>query len=233
MKSESEISESGKTEAPPVGLPSLVARRWQAGTLALQDKSRRLSRMALPSSRLASSASRQSGFSLVEISIALAVVSIGLVALLGLFGQSIQGAKASTEDSVQALYAKELLQQAKASDFSLSLSNSWANNGLTLYFTNRYASATTYLDGMGKAITNYDGTSAITNMGTLSGLKAMNRIVVESYNLGLTNLPPLSNSAPSSIDLALLRVTIYNPANSANPNVMSTQVFQTLIFNNQ
>ena len=166
---------------------------------------------------------------MVEIALAIAVMAIGLVAILGLFSHSLKGSRDSTIDTLQALAAKEILNRAKASSTGILLTNSWAGTGVMLSYAETNASATSYYNGMGDVVTNYLGTTPITNPATLFALKPAFRFEIRTYNTGLTNLP-ISSTVPRDTNLILLYIASFTPA-AAPPSGqgVSTQVFQSLV----
>ncbi|AKJ63444.1 type IV pilus modification PilV family protein [Kiritimatiella glycovorans] len=62
---------------------------------------------------------RSGGFSLVEVTLALLIVGIGLLSLLGLFGEGIRMTRGSEKDAYMADFAESLLESVRA-EYSLS-----------------------------------------------------------------------------------------------------------------
>jgi prepilin-type N-terminal cleavage/methylation domain-containing protein len=57
---------------------------------------------------------RSDGFSLLEVLVALAILSVGLVAVVQLFSQSLRSTKKSENYSLALVYASSLLEEAYA-----------------------------------------------------------------------------------------------------------------------
>ncbi len=58
--------------------------------------------------------SSAAGFTLVEVTIALAVVLIGLLAVLGMVANGLRSSRSATENCVPAMIAQDILNQIKA-----------------------------------------------------------------------------------------------------------------------
>ncbi|MDZ4815235.1 MAG: type II secretion system protein [Verrucomicrobiota bacterium] len=169
---------------------------------------------------------KNAGFSLVEIAISIAIVAFGIVAILGLFANSIRGSKDTVQNTVQSLMVKERVNQAQASGMSISMTNAWTNNGVVLPLTVQYAVGTSYYDASGNVITNYTNNISM-NASDMTTLKPIHRAIIRTYNLGMTNIP-MSNSVPFNDKLVLFQMEIYTPAMATN-NIV-TQSFQTFIY---
>ena len=67
------------------------------------------------------------GFSLIEINLVLLIVGIGLVALLGLFPVGLRQASLATGDTVQAVFADQVLNTLQAQASTITNWTEWAN----------------------------------------------------------------------------------------------------------
>lgn len=79
--------------------------------------------------RSGSSGPKKSGFSLVEVAIALGIASFVLISLLGLMSTGLDAGKQSTEDVMLATLAKTVLSDLKSTNNYHALNN---------FSTNRY-----------------------------------------------------------------------------------------------
>jgi uncharacterized protein (TIGR02598 family) len=61
--------------------------------------------------------STTSGFSLVEVALAVAVIAIGLIAILGLFPQGLHSARNAADNTLAATIAQDLFSQLRSSAF--------------------------------------------------------------------------------------------------------------------
>ena len=72
------------------------------------------------------------GFSLIEINLVLLIVGIGLVALLGLFPVGLRQASLATGDTVQALFADQVLDTLQAQASTITNWTEWAAFGTSV-----------------------------------------------------------------------------------------------------
>ncbi len=72
-------------------------------------------------------AARRSAFSLIEVNMALLVVSLGLAALLGLFPVALRESGLATADTAQALFATRLLNAIQANANTVTTWAEWRN----------------------------------------------------------------------------------------------------------
>jgi prepilin-type N-terminal cleavage/methylation domain-containing protein len=79
-----------------------------------------------------SSRHRRSGFSLIEVTLALLVVGVGLVALLGLFPVGLRESGLATADTSQSIFANGVLNAIHANAGEIT---TWANWSATNTFT--------------------------------------------------------------------------------------------------
>jgi type II secretory pathway pseudopilin PulG len=69
----------------------------------------------------------RAGFTLIEINLVLLLVGIGLVALLGLFPVGLRQASLATGDTVQAVFADQVLNTLQAQASTITNWTEWAN----------------------------------------------------------------------------------------------------------
>ena len=74
--------------------------------------------------RLAGAAAR-GGFSLIEINLVLLIIGVGLVALLGLFPVGLRQAGLATADTVQAVFADQVLSTLQAQSTLITNWTDW------------------------------------------------------------------------------------------------------------
>ncbi len=177
---------------------------------------------------------RCAGFSMIEVSVAIAVMAFGIIAVLGLFSISLGGSKDTVTDSVVALKAMDILANAKGSVFTnatldIGVNNvnlSVPSNTNALYFSN---------DGM--ILTNHAGT-VNTNAAQASKASYGAQILtfatgidsggVIAWNPAITN--SITNSLTPSTNMALLQIRFIYPA-MAPSSQQTTNYFQTVIVN--
>ena len=68
---------------------------------------------------------RRAGFSMVEVALAILVLSVGLLAVFGLFGDALETNKSTIADTQAALFADEVLNGFKAA--ALTNITTWAS----------------------------------------------------------------------------------------------------------
>ena len=74
-------------------------------------------------------ASRQRGaFSLIEVNMALLVVSLGLAALLGLFPVGLRESSLATADTTEAIFATRVLNALQANAADITTWDEWKDN---------------------------------------------------------------------------------------------------------
>jgi len=66
------------------------------------------------------------GFSLIEINLVLLIIGVGLVALLGLFPVGLRQAGLATADTVQAVFADQVLSTLQAQASTITNWTAWA-----------------------------------------------------------------------------------------------------------
>ncbi len=74
---------------------------------------------------------RRSGFSLIEVTLALLVVGVGLVALLGLFPIGLRESGLATADTSQSIFANGVLNAIHANASEITNSTSWLDPSAT------------------------------------------------------------------------------------------------------
>lgn len=74
----------------------------------------------------------RAGFSLIEVNLVLLIVGIGLVALLGLFPVGLRQASLATGDTVQAIFADQVLNTLQAQASTITNWTEWAAFGTSV-----------------------------------------------------------------------------------------------------
>jgi uncharacterized protein (TIGR02598 family) len=152
----------------------------------------------------------QSGFTLVEVTLAIAVALIGIVAVLGLLPQGMQSARSAVDNTITATIAEGIFSQLRAGSFSQEeicrdpACSSQPAPPLKLDLNNQL----TIQNG---ATLNYDQTGTITN------------VSASYYQAQLSSQPLGSGLAEVQVQLVW---PAFNLANHAPPN---TNIFSTLI----
>ena len=90
--------------------------------------------LAPPMGCARSSRHRRSGFSLIEVTLALLVVGVGLVALLGLFPVGLRESGLATADTSQSIFANGVLNAIHANAGEITTPTVWLNTN-TVEFT--------------------------------------------------------------------------------------------------
>jgi type IV pilus modification protein PilV len=171
-------------------------------------KTNRITRVA-PHSLLSSVfrhlSSRKKGFSLIEIVIALAVISIGLIAVVGLIPQGLQASRDAADNTLAATIVQDMFNGLRAGPY---------NNALVSYTPTAQYQDLRSLPLSGLVFSNaYDQAGFTTN--TWAGA---------FYKLVLLY-------QPQSPALTVVTATMVWPAQSTSP--VSTNVFVTTIANYQ
>ena len=128
-------------------------------------------------------ASARSGFSLIEVTIAIGIVGFAVLALVGTMGVGSRTLGSAVSRSMQAQITQNVMGSLKLSDFTMLTNNSpngW--NGAKLYFDERGVSITNASLAIYTAIVNI--TPSVTNLGAASG----------NTNLALASLSIVKNS---------------------------------------
>ncbi len=97
---------------------------------------------------------RRSGFSLIEVTLALLVVGVGLVALLGLFPIGLRESGLATADTSQSIFANGVLNAIHANASEITNSADWMNPNLVAFTKGIYSGITT---GAVQTIVNANG----------------------------------------------------------------------------
>ena len=107
--------------------------------------------------------SRQDGFSLIEVALALLVVSVGLIAAVGMLPGSLDNSKRATDDTQQALFADYVLNTFRT--YASSGAYTWS--GATA-FTDQpvYIPAVDKWDPATKQVVKGSGTITFTPVGS-------------------------------------------------------------------
>lgn len=150
----------------------------------------------------------QKGFSLVEVMIALAVIAVGLIAIVGLIPQGIQSSRSAADNTLVATIVHDVFDAVRSQPFAnVDLSNRFALGFVPLTYDLTLPSSqsgTAYFDASGFSTT---ATSA-------------DRYYVITLNFQSVNT-----------GLSLITATVSWPAKSATP--INSSAFVTQIANYQ
>ncbi|MDL5053050.1 prepilin-type N-terminal cleavage/methylation domain-containing protein [Oscillatoria laete-virens NRMC-F 0139] len=170
----------------------------------------------------------RAGFSMIEVSVAIAVMAFGIVAILGLFSLSMGGAKDSVTDSVTSLKAMEILANARTSVFTNSLLDVTNSESVFVNLSDPEVSHQLYYDRDGLSV---DDTT-----------RAAYLFVVRTHSLGVDNAGVIewnpiidnviTNSLAPSTNMALVQISVIHPA-LAPPERQMTNFFQSVIVNRE
>ena len=178
---------------------------------------------------------RHAGFSMVEVSVAIAVMAFGVIAIIGIFAISLGGSKDSVTDSVISLKSMDILANAKGDPFNNvtlgsgvpSFALSAESNQVAVYYDNSGLIRTGFLAAISSTVAQTEQAAYAAQIITYStGWDYGSGIV---YNDALTN-NPLALSIPPSTNTALLQVFMIHPA-TAPAAQQITNFFQTIIVN--
>jgi uncharacterized protein (TIGR02598 family) len=146
------------------------------------------------------SGSRQRGFSLVEVTLAIGIVSFAFLAILGLIPIGLQTFRSAIDTSVSAQIFQRVINEAQQTDFDTLVDRphlpdypSLPPAGFTFRAPSVGAPALRYFDDQGNEC---PATKAIYYVNT--------RIIVS------TELPNSASSASANFDLAMITVQIAN-----------------------
>ena len=89
---------------------------------------------------------RRSGFSLIEVTLALLVVGVGLVALLGLFPVGLRESGLATADTSQSIFANGVLNAIHANAGEITNSTVWLNTNTVAFTKGIYSIGGIYKD---------------------------------------------------------------------------------------
>lgn len=103
--------------------------------------------------------SRNSGFTLLEVLVAVAILGVGIMAVMGLFPQSLRAARAAAERNAAATAAGSALSQLRALD-NISEMRAWINKNTMDGLTAAEAVYAIY-DDTGASITRLPGTNDV------------------------------------------------------------------------
>ncbi len=145
----------------------------------------------------------RSGFTLVEVTLAIAVAMIGIVAVLGLLPQGMQSARSAVDNTITATIAENIFSQLRVGSFANNVICKDANCTGTLAF---------HLNVSEAGSLNYDQSGLPTN--TNGGLSY--------YLVNLT-----ATNTPGNANLTLVQATIVWPAYTKSPP--NTNIFTTAI----
>jgi len=173
---------------------------------------------ATPTQRTLSAARRRSAvattaFTLIEVMLALAIVSIGIVAILGLIPNALQSSRDAADNTVMATIAHDVFNAVRTNTFTqVDLRG--------LGFTGGFPPGPPYnLLNVPPANGNYRGIVAYFDQGGFIATPAAVQNHYFQVNLTFTNQSPLA--------LSVVTATVVWPAQSAAP--VNTNVFVTKI----
>jgi hypothetical protein len=153
-------------------------------------------------------------FSLVEVSLAIAICAVGLLALVGLIPAGLNASRRAADDSLIASIASDIMQCRRISPYTNT--TYYPGNSMTL-LSPIGSSGTINLDAMGNTPLNPDGT--------------VNTLYLEPYFL-VTETIAANPLAPASPDTKRLLISIQWPCYPAGSskglpvtNNCSTRVF--------
>jgi len=157
----------------------------------------------------------RAGFSMVEVALAILVLSVGLLAVFGLFGDALETNKSTIADTQSALFADEVLNGFKASALTMTNATNWASNlqGITVSNPAVWQASAIPIKADGSVRTNqYNYTPVSGSMGQLTDY-------AYRYQLSLTNSP-----AGANVQGVMLQVWPIGVASNA-PLVFYTEVY--------
>ncbi|MCX5769430.1 MAG: prepilin-type N-terminal cleavage/methylation domain-containing protein [Candidatus Hydrogenedentes bacterium] len=103
--------------------------------------------------------SRNRGFTLLEVLVAVAILGVGIIAVMGLFPQSLRAARAAAERNAAATAAGSALSQLRALD-NISEMRAWINKNTMDGLTAAEAVYAIY-DDTGASVTRLPGTNDV------------------------------------------------------------------------
>jgi uncharacterized protein (TIGR02598 family) len=131
-------------------------------------------------------ANSRSGFSLIEVTIAIGIVGFAVLALLGTLGVGTRTLGSAVSYSMQAQITQNVMGSLKLSDFTMLTNNSpngW--NGANLYFDERGVSITNASLAIYTATVNI--TPSVTNLGAMNGNTNLARATLSIVKNNNTN----------------------------------------------
>jgi len=165
---------------------------------------------------------RQSGFSLVEVVLAVGVISFAFVAIMGLLPAGLQQFRQATDNSVCAQIAQRVIQDAQLTDFSILVDSANLPADTTGYYmqANSYSQQDTgksnpihvrYFDEQGNEVIPQNQLPSAVELANI--IYFVNTRIQPS-----TNLPGGVNLGGSSPSLATILVQVaFNPSGKTIP----------------
>jgi prepilin-type N-terminal cleavage/methylation domain-containing protein len=148
----------------------------------------------------------QAGFSLVEIMLALAIMAVGLIAIIGLIPQGVKSSRDAADNTLAATIAHDILNSIRSQPFgSVNLGDGSGPHPLSTF--------------TGPLILNFDSS------GNPTPANAIDYYKVTFTFKPLSGLPP-----PNGLPLSLVTAIVQWPGRSSSPN---TSIFATQIANYQ
>jgi len=161
---------------------------------------------------------RQSGFSLVEVVLAVGVISFAFVAILGLLPAGLHQFRQAMDNSVAAQISQRIIQDAQQSDFDILTDVAHVDPSLQLPFT----SMVYPVSGAPRSVRYFDeqGNEVVTQSSTPSQTEAAD--IVYTVNTRIVPWPTLPGTqqadvttAANSYGRSMVTLTVqvvYNPA---------------------
>jgi prepilin-type N-terminal cleavage/methylation domain-containing protein len=136
------------------------------------------------------STQKRSGFSLIEVALALLVVSVGLIAAIGMLPGSLDNSKKASEDTQQSLFADYVLGTIRS--YSSNTNYSWSGAGGLPAFSSLpvYIPAPSMWDTSGN-VTITEGSGTITFKPAGTTIEEM----IIAYDLRFRDLNPTMKRA--------------------------------------
>lgn len=150
----------------------------------------------------------RAAFSLVEVCLAVAVVAIGLLAVIGLFPQGLQSARDAADNTMSATIVQDLLSQLRGGTFNnvvISVPAATPSN-VVIDLTSSFILRNTF---------DFDQDGAITSDPAAS-----------YYRVNLTTAPVLGLPGVSLPGVSFVQASIAWPYHSSKANI-NTNIFMT------
>ncbi|HUI08250.1 MAG TPA: prepilin-type N-terminal cleavage/methylation domain-containing protein [Verrucomicrobiae bacterium] len=154
-----------------------------------------------------------SGFSLVEVTIALAVMAIGLVAILGLLPRGVQSSRNAADNTLAATIAHDVFNAIRTQPFTAVSLNAYGFGTSPYNLQNAYP-------GLGSSVAAYFDQSGLTPETAED----------DYFRVDLSFQP---HTLPTVLPLSTVTATVFWPAKSGMTTFLNTNVFVTEIANYQ
>lgn len=156
----------------------------------------------------------RSGFTLVEVTLAIAVALIGIVGVLALLPQGMQSARSAVDSTISATLVQDIFSQlhiAPYNDIVICIETNTCANSVKLNLTQ------TQLPANPKMLF-FDQTGAIVNTATVTS---------DTYYQMNLSYQPQQNLQQQNLSLSLVTATVIWPALSLHP--ANTNSYTTLV----